>query len=69
MDLNNITEDIIRAAIAIHRELGPGLFESTYEACLAYGVETRPANQFQCAGIEGRHTPENSMTFLPSVFS
>ncbi|MGA2733320.1 MAG: GxxExxY protein [Syntrophobacteraceae bacterium] len=36
MDLNNITEQIIGAAIAIHRELGPGLLESTYEACLAY---------------------------------
>jgi GxxExxY protein len=36
VDLNNITERIIGAAIAVHRELGPGLLESTYEACLAY---------------------------------
>jgi GxxExxY protein len=35
MDLNRITETIIGAAIAVHRELGPGLLESTYEACLA----------------------------------
>lgn len=29
-----ITEAIIADAIAVHRELGPGLLESTYEACL-----------------------------------
>jgi GxxExxY protein len=34
--LNGITEQIIAAAIAVHRALGPGLLESAYEACLAY---------------------------------
>lgn len=34
MDLNRITECIIGAAIAVHRELGPGLLESSYEACM-----------------------------------
>jgi len=33
--LNALTELIIGAALAIHRELGPGLLESVYEACLA----------------------------------
>lgn len=31
-----LTERIIGAAIEVHRELGPGLLESTYEACLAH---------------------------------
>ena len=33
--LNKITENIIGAAITVHKELGPGLLESAYEACLA----------------------------------
>ncbi|MEA3392477.1 MAG: GxxExxY protein [Candidatus Marinimicrobia bacterium] len=36
MELNKITEKIIGAAITVHKELGPGLLESTYEACLTY---------------------------------
>ncbi len=31
----DLTEQIIGAAIEVHRELGPGLLESAYEACLA----------------------------------
>jgi GxxExxY protein len=35
-ELNDLTERIIGAAIAVHHELGPGMLESAYEACLAY---------------------------------
>src|SRR3954471_22905868 len=31
-----LTSLIIGAAITVHRELGPGLLESAYEACLAH---------------------------------
>jgi len=40
-DINNITDKIISAAIAVHRELGPGLLESAYEACLVYELVQR----------------------------
>ncbi|MBZ5559663.1 MAG: GxxExxY protein [Acidobacteriia bacterium] len=32
--LNGVTEQVISAAIAVHHELGPGMLESAYEACL-----------------------------------
>ena len=37
----DITEQILGAAIAVHRALGPGLLESTYEACLAFELIDR----------------------------
>lgn len=40
-NLNEITEAVIGAAMAVHKELGPGLLESTYEACLAYELTER----------------------------
>jgi len=39
--LNQITGDIISAAIEVHRALGPGLLESAYEACLAFDIAKR----------------------------
>jgi GxxExxY protein len=37
-NLDNITGKIIGVAIDIHKELGPGLLESTYESCMLYGL-------------------------------
>ena len=34
--LNDISYLIIQSAIQVHRELGPGLLESVYRACLLY---------------------------------
>jgi GxxExxY protein len=39
--LDDITGNIIDAAMRIHRELGPGLLESVYEIVLAREVERR----------------------------
>ena len=33
-NLNELTDPIIGAAVEVHRTLGPGLLESTYEMCL-----------------------------------
>ena len=38
---NEITHEIIGAAIAVHKELGPGLLESAYEECLAHELQLR----------------------------
>ena len=39
MDIDKITERIIGCAIEVHRVLGPGLFETTYEAALCIEFE------------------------------
>ncbi|WP_309400251.1 GxxExxY protein [Cerasicoccus maritimus] len=39
--MNTLTEKIIGAAIEVHRVLGPGLLESSYEKCLAHELHLR----------------------------
>ncbi len=39
--INKVTEEIIGAAIEVHRTLGPGLLESAYEACLFHELVLR----------------------------
>ncbi len=41
MDLNDITGEIVDAAIKVHKALGPGLLESAYKTCLAYELRKR----------------------------
>ena len=41
MELNQCTEQIIGAAIEVHRALGPGLLESAYEECLCRELAVR----------------------------
>ncbi len=40
-ELNRLSEHVIGAAMEVHKELGPGLLESAYEACLAHELELR----------------------------
>ena len=39
MKLNNLSSSIIKAAITIHKELGPGLLESVYQSCMVIELE------------------------------
>ena len=34
MKINELSSKIIKAAITVHKELGPGLLESVYQACM-----------------------------------
>ena len=36
MDINQLTGEVIGAAIEVHKTLGPGLLESAYEDCYPY---------------------------------
>lgn len=38
---NELTHEIIGAAIEVHRHLGPGLLESAYEECLCHELSLR----------------------------
>jgi GxxExxY protein len=39
--MNQLTEQIIGAAIEVHRTLGPGLLESAYDECLCHELARR----------------------------
>lgn len=41
MHENEIAKIIVGSAYHVHKELGPGLLESTYEACLDYELSER----------------------------
>src|SRR5690242_15807998 len=39
MAINDVTGAVLDAALKVHSELGPGLLESAYAACLAYELK------------------------------
>lgn len=39
LSAGEISHEIIKAALKVHTELGPGLLESAYEACLLYELQ------------------------------
>lgn len=51
MRLNDISGQIIDAAMRVHTALGPGLLESAYEACLKYELEKRGLKVKQQVGL------------------
>lgn len=59
MHIEAIGKEVIGAAIEVHRELGPGLFEGSYERCLAHelvlrglGVERQRCQPIYYKGID-----------------
>ena len=49
MDENEIGREVVDAAIAVHRELGPGLLETVYEVVLLDELRKRR--------LEAQHRP------------
>ena len=41
MDINQLSSKIIGAAIEVHKSLGPGLLESSYQKCLGHELRLR----------------------------
>jgi GxxExxY protein len=48
---NELTHQIIGAAIEVHKLLGPGLLESVYEECLAHELQLRNMNIERQKGV------------------
>ena len=40
-NMNDLTGEVIGAAIEVHKALGPGLLESAYKECLCHELELR----------------------------
>jgi len=40
MEFDELSNQVIGCALEVHRNLDPGLLESTYEQCLAYELKT-----------------------------
>ncbi len=41
MEINQITHEILDSAYKIHSKLGPGLLESSYQACLVFELRKK----------------------------
>ena len=41
MDFETIAREIVDSAICVHTQLGPGMLESAYEACIEYELNQR----------------------------
>jgi GxxExxY protein len=44
LETNQITHEILDAAYKVHTNLGPGLLESSYQACLIYELKKKGLN-------------------------
>jgi GxxExxY protein len=53
---DDLTYDVIRAAIEVHRHLGPGLLQSVYHECLCYELSLRrvPFQRKACVPLRFR---------------
>ncbi|MEY4789751.1 MAG: hypothetical protein RLZ61_1969, partial [Planctomycetota bacterium] len=40
-EIEGVATIIVDSCVKVHRELGPGLLESTYQLCLAHELRTR----------------------------
>ena len=55
MDVDEVSKNIIGAAIDVHRVLGPGLLESAYGACLCHELGLRNIRFAKQAAIPVRY--------------
>ena len=66
MEINEITETIIGAAIAVHRDLGPGLLESAYKTCTLHELVQRGLRVETEKAMAVRSSTSRSNSALPA---
>jgi GxxExxY protein len=49
--MNHVSGQVVSSAMAVHSTLGPGLLETTYQACLAYELRKRELNVREEVGV------------------
>jgi len=63
IDLNSISSNVINAAIRVHKEIGPGLLESVYQACLVMELKSKglkaEAEVPVCVTYRGKEITDN----------
>lgn len=59
MERDSLSHEVIGAALAVHRGMGPGLLESVYQACLAFELHRR--------GIPFRRGVEVPLTYAGAM--
>ena len=65
-EIDLLTERIIGAAIKVHQALGPGLLESTYEACMQFEL-TRQGVFIDLGILARRRTEHQQLEAHPNL--
>ena len=64
MDLNEISAQVIGAAIDVHKQLGPGLLESVYQKCMDIELKERGlrvgTEMSICVNYKGHEISDNA---------
>jgi GxxExxY protein len=54
MEINEVSGQIVDAAMKVHSALGPGLLESAYQACVAHELQRRGGGHpFRRVAVKG----------------
>ena len=62
MEFDKLSNKIIGCALEVHKQLGPGLLESTYEQCLAYELKLADIFHSNCNILCQWNIKESSLT-------
>jgi PD-(D/E)XK nuclease superfamily protein len=63
MTENEIAAMVVDASLCVHRTLGPGLFESVYQAALNYELKNRGLVVFQQLGLPVQYELSSTWVF------